>query len=196
MVLNVSSSTEGVLFLEAIQKQIRMVDIIADYFPGKVAIKFEGEKDKLKDALEIAKNIHLIIRGMLKQNVKGFFSYDIGFFSKMSGKTVPIKTLMRVLELKSYETYKESEILYSKINYKDLIAIIQIIDRTQNKIPYEVATSSLRDVIVILVIINGITTEEAINKLKRGKLVSEDEYKRLNLVVEPEQAIKKCLKIT
>ncbi len=63
MVLKINSTNEVIMFLEALQKQIKIVNIFADYYPGSVTIRFEGAKEKLKDAIEITKRIHQIVKG-------------------------------------------------------------------------------------------------------------------------------------
>ena len=64
------------------------------------------------------------------------------------------------------------------------------------EIPYEVATSSLRDVILVIAIAKNTTIDKAIASAKKAKIVEEDELNRLKLVVEPTQALEKCIKIT
>ncbi len=196
MVLNVNTSKEAILFLEALQKQVKIVDIIADYFPGKVNIRFEGAKENLKEAIEMAKRIHQIVNGMLYPDRADFYNYDIEFLSKTTGKTFPIKPLLQILELKGYETRREKDVIFSKIDYNDLLTLINQMDATMSEIPYEIATSSLRDVIIVIALAENSTIEQAISLAKNAKVVEEDDLNRLNLVVEPTQAIEKCLKLT
>ena len=77
MVLKINSTNEVIMFLEALQKQIKIVNIFADYYPGSVTIRFEGAKEKLKDAIEITKRIHQIVKGMLYPDDEEFYNYDI-----------------------------------------------------------------------------------------------------------------------
>ncbi len=195
MVLNVSTTNEAILFLEALQKQIKIVDIIADYFPGKVNIRFEGSKDNLKEALDLAKKMHQNICGMLYPDSNDFYVYDIEFLSKTTGKTFPVVPLLQILDIKGFESTRKNGSIIAKIDYKSLIKTITILDKTLNEIPYEVATSSLRDVIITIAVAKDMTAESAVEIAKKAKIVTKDELDRLNLVVEPKQAIEKCLKI-
>ncbi|NHK32104.1 MAG: DUF2067 domain-containing protein [Asgard group archaeon] len=193
IVLGISSTQEAIIFLEAIQKQIKIVDIVANYFPGKVTIRFEGAKENLKDALDMARNIHQLVKGMLYPDDDEYYSYDITFLSKVTGKTFPMKTLLRILQLQNYKTTRENGTLVSQINFDSLSNLIYSIDKVYNEMPYEVATSSLRDVLTILVIFKKINIDKAISIAKKQKVISEDELNRLKLAVEPDQAVEKCL---
>ena len=150
MVLSVSSTKEAILVLETIQKQIKKVDIIADYQSGKVNIRFEGAKDHLKDAVERAKNIHQTINGMLYPDADGFYDYDITHISKTIGKTFPVKILLRILELQGIESSRDENIIYSKMSYKPLTQLIIAIDTCLGSMPYEVSTKSLREVLATI----------------------------------------------
>ncbi|MBK5114296.1 MAG: DUF2067 family protein [Candidatus Heimdallarchaeota archaeon] len=196
MVLKINSTNEAILFLDAVQKQIKIVDIFADYYPGSVTIRFEGAKENLKNAIEIAKRIHQIVNGMLYPDRDDFYNYEIEFLSKVTGKTFPIKPLIQILEIKGYEPQREEGVFYSKIKYDSLLELIVLIDKVMSEIPYEVATSSLRDVILVMAITKNITIEQAIATAKKAKVVEEDELNRLKLIVEPAQALEKSLKIT
>ncbi len=195
MVLNVSSTKEAILLLEALQKQIKKVDIIADYNGGKINIRFEGAKDHLKEAVERAKNITQIINGILYPDADGFYDYEITYISKAIGKTFPVKILLRILEIQGIETSREENILYSKIAYNPLVTLINAIDACLSSMPYEVSTKSLREVLATIAVVKKLTIEEAIALAQKAKTTSEDEYNRLILSVEPSQAIDKCLKI-
>ncbi len=196
MVLKINSTNEVIMFLEALQKQIKIVNIFADYYPGSVTIRFEGAKEKLKDAIEITKRIHQIVKGMLYPDDEEFYNYDIEFLSKVTGKTFPIKPLLQILDYKGYEGHRKEGVFYSKINYNSLLGLITLLDKTMTEIPYEVATSSLRDVILVIAIAKNTTIDKAIASAKKAKIVEEDELNRLKLVVEPTQALEKCIKIT
>ncbi|MFW9923829.1 MAG: DUF2067 family protein [Candidatus Thorarchaeota archaeon] len=194
LILNIKTSQEAIIFLEAIQKQIKIVDIFADYIPGKVTIRFEGAKENLKEAIEIAKKIHQMVNGMLYPDSKDLYEYNIGFISKMSGKTFPLKVIERILTLKGFELSRENEILYTKIDYKNIMKVITAIDQMLSEMPYEVSTSSLRDVIVTIAIIKNITIQDTITLLKKTEAIKEDDLQRLILSMEPEQAINLSLK--
>ena len=196
MVLKINSTNEVIMFLEALQKQIKIVNIFADYYPGSVTIRFEGAKEKLKDAIEITKRIHQIVKGMLYPDDEEFYNYDIEFLSKVTGKTFPIKPLLQILDYKGYDGHRKEGVFYSKINYNSLLGLITLLDKTMTEIPYEVATSSLRDVILVITIAKNTTIDKAIASAKKAKIVEEDELNRLKLVVEPTQALEKCIKIT
>lgn len=196
MVLKINSTNEVIMFLEALQKQIKIVNIFADYYPGSVTIRFEGAKEKLKDAIEITKRIHQIVKGMLYPDDEEFYNYDIEFLSKVTGKTFPIKPLLQILDYKGYDGHRKEGVFYSKINYNSLLGLITLLDKTMTEIPYEVATSSLRDVILVIAIAKNTTIDKAIASAKKAKIVEEDELNRLKLVVEPTQALEKCIKIT
>lgn len=196
MVLKINSTNEVIMFLEALQKQIKIVNIFADYYPGSVTIRFEGAKEKLKDAIEITKRIHQIVKGMLYPDDEEFYNYDIEFLSKVTGKTFPIKPLLQILDYKGYDGHRKEGVFYSKINYNSLLELITLLDKTMTEIPYEVATSSLRDVILVIAIAKNTTIDKAIASAKKAKIVEEDELNRLKLVVEPTQALEKCIKIT
>ncbi|HUU79648.1 MAG TPA: DUF2067 family protein [candidate division Zixibacteria bacterium] len=195
MVLNIASTKEAILFLEALQKQIKIVDIIADYYPGKITIRFEGVKEKLMDALEITKNLHQMIYAMLYPNNSNYYEYNITQLSKMTGKTFPIQILLNVLEFQGYKAFKEEEAFLSTIDYDKLINVITLIDQTLTNMPYEVSTSSLRDVIATIAVAQGITNEEAISKARKIKIVEEDDLQRLKLSIAPDQALEKSLKL-
>lgn len=196
IVLKIHSTNEAIMFLEAVQKQIKIVDIFADYYPGRVTIRFEGAKEKLKDALEITKRIHQIVNGMLYPDDEEFYNYDIEFLSKVTGKTFPIKPLLQILDYKGYESQRKEGVFFSKINYNSILELITLLDKTMAEIPYEVSTSSLRDVILVLAIVKNTTIDQTIASAKKVKIVEEDELKRLKLIVEPTQALEKCIKIT
>ncbi|MCK5182696.1 MAG: DUF2067 family protein [Candidatus Heimdallarchaeota archaeon] len=196
MVLKINSTNEVIMFLEALQKQIKIVDIFADYYPGSITIRFEGAKEKLKDSIEITKRIHQIVNGMLYPDDEEFYNYDIEFLSKVTGKTFPIKPLLQILDYKGYKGHRKEGVFYSKINYNSLLELITLLDKTMTEIPYEVATSSLRDVILVIAIAKNTTIDQAIASAKKAKIVEEDELKRLKLIVEPIQALEKCIKIT
>ncbi|MHA1462309.1 MAG: DUF2067 family protein [Candidatus Heimdallarchaeota archaeon] len=195
MVLNVSSTEEAILLLEAIQKQIKKVDIVADYNFGKINIRFEGTKDQLKEAVERAKYINQTINGMLYTDADGFYDYEITYISKAIGKSVPVKILLRILELQGIESSRDENILYSKIEYNPLVKLINAIDTCLSSMPYEVSTKSLREVLTTIAVVKNLTVEKALALARKAKTISEDEYKRLILSVEPSQAIDKCLKI-
>jgi hypothetical protein len=172
------------------------VDIIANYFPGKVTIRFEGAKENQKDAIDMARNIHQLVKGMLYPDDDKNYSYDITFLSKVTGKTFPIKTLLKILQLQNYKTARENGTLITQINFDSLSNLIYSIDKVYSEMPYEVATSSLRNVLTILVIFKKITIEKAISVAKKRKVISEDDLNRLKLTIEPDQAIEKCLEKT
>ncbi|MHA1156319.1 MAG: DUF2067 family protein [Candidatus Heimdallarchaeota archaeon] len=195
MVLNVSSTEEAILLLEAIQKQIKKVDIVADYNFGKINIRFEGTKDQLKEAVERAKYINQTINGMLYTDADGFYDYEITYISKAIGKSVPVKILLRILELQGIESSRDENILYSKIEYNPLVKLINAIDTCLSSMPYEVSTKSLREVLTTIAVVKNLTVEKALALARKAKTIGEDEYKRLILSVEPSQAIDKCLKI-
>lgn len=195
MVLNVSSTEEAILLLEAIQKQIKKVDIVADYNFGKVNIRFEGTKDLLKEAVERAKYINQTINGMLYPDADGFYDYEITYISKAIGKSVPVKILLRILELQGIESSRDENILFSKIEYNPLVKLINAIDTCLSSMPYEVSTKSLREVLTTIAVVKNLTVEKALALARKAKTIGEDEYKRLILSVEPSQAIDKCLKI-
>ena len=196
MVLKINSTQEAILFLEALQKQVKIVDIIADYFPGRVNIRFEGAKENLKEAIEIAKRIHQIVNGMLYPDGDEFYNYDIEFLSKVTGKTFPVNPLLQILKLKGFETKRENGMFYSKITYNEILELITHMDKKMTEIPYEIATSSLRDLIIIIALAKNNTIEQAIALARKAKVVEEDDLNRLTLIVEPTQALEKCLKIT
>ena len=195
MVLNIASTKEAILFMEALQKQIKIVDIIADYFPGKVTIRFEGAKENLKEALELTKNLHQMIYAMLYPDKEGFYDYNIIQLTKITGKTFPLKVLLKILELKNFDTIRnEEDFFLSKIDYDSLIEIITLIDKTLADIPYEISTTSLRDIITIISVSQGLSNNESIAKAKKAKIILEDDLQRLKLAFEPEQALEKVLK--
>lgn len=194
VILGISSTQEAIIFLEAIQKQIKIVDIVADYYPGKVTIRFEGAKENLKDAIDLARNIHQTVKGMLYPDDEQNFTYDIAFLSKVTGKTFPIKTLLKILQLQNYKTTREDGTLITQIKFDSLSDLIHLIDKIYSEMPYEVATSSLRDVLAILVIFKNIAIDKAIDIAKRQKVISEDEFNRLKLTMDRDNAIEKCLK--
>jgi len=194
IVLSIDSTNEAIIFLEAIQKQIKIADIIANYAPGKVTIRFEGAKENIKDAIDMAKNLHQIVSGMLYPDSKDFYNYDLKFLTKITGKTVPLKTLMRILNRQGYEATREEGTINAKIDFKAMKELIILLDKTLGEIPYEVSTSSLRDVIATMIILNDQTSEEAIALAKKKKITKEDDLNRLILAMESEQALEKCLK--
>ncbi|MBN1328755.1 MAG: DUF2067 family protein [Candidatus Heimdallarchaeota archaeon] len=196
IVLNIATSKEAIIFLEAIQKQIKIVDIFADYYPGKVTIRFEGAKENLQDAIEIAKQIHKFVNEMLYPDNEGYYSFDLPFLTKVIGKSVPIKTLLRILNLENYEAIREDDKILAKCNFNTLSEIITKLDESLSNMPYEVSTSSLRDVLATIMIINKVEIETAIADAKKKKIVSKDDLDRLILTIEPEQALEKCIKLT
>ncbi|MHA1125621.1 MAG: DUF2067 family protein [Candidatus Heimdallarchaeota archaeon] len=196
IVIPIDNTQEAILFLEAVQKQIKMVDIFADYYPGKVNIRFEGSKDNLQEAIDITKRIHLITQNMLYPDQNGFFKYDIGHLSRTTGKTFPIKILVKVLTLDGFEATKKENNIISKIEFEKLQVVINKIDETISSIPYEVTTNNLRDVITIIALVKKITVEKAVALAKKTDIVKEDELQRLTLKFEQDQALEKCLKIT
>jgi hypothetical protein len=121
------------------------------------------------------------------------FSYDITFLSKILGKTFPVKTLLRILKLQEYNPIRTNGTIKTQIDYSSLTKLINEISKVFNEMPYEVSTSSLRDVLVTIVVIKNIALPEAINHAKKQKIIKEDELNRLVLDLEPEQAIEKCL---
>ncbi len=177
------------------QKQIKIVDIIADYYPGKATIRLEGDKERLKEAAEMVKNIHLNVCGMLYPDAGNFLEYNITFLSKVSGKTFPVSVLMKILELLDYESFREGDNIVSKIKYDEILELINSLDQTLAKMPYEVATTSLRDFVAILAIVLKLSYEEVFTLGKKAKVVKEDDLNRLSLAVELDQALEKCLKL-
>jgi hypothetical protein len=196
MVLNIDSTQEAILFLEAIQKQIKIVDIFADYYPGKVNIRFEGSKDNLQEAIDITKRIHQITQNMLYPDENGFFRYDIGHLSRTTGKTFPIKVLLKALTFDGFDATKKENDIITKIEYKELQKIINKIDEIMSSMPYEVTTNSLRDVITIIAFAKKISTEEAVTLARKNDILNEDELQRLTLKLEQDQALEKCLNKT
>ena len=61
------------------------------------------------------------------------------------------------------------------------------------EMPYEISTSNLRHVLATIAVIKNETLAMAISRAKKVKIVEEDEYARMKLVLEPEQALEKCL---
>ncbi len=196
IVLNIASSKEAIILLEAIQKQIKIVDIFADYYPGKVTIRFEGTKENLQVAIETTKQIHKYVNEMLNPDGEGYYSFDLPFLTKVIGKSVPLKTLLRILNLQNYEAIREDDKIHAKCDFNTLSEIINKLDETLNNMPYEVSTSSLRDVLATIMIINKIDIETALAEAKKKKIISNDDLDRLILTIEPEQALEKCIKIT
>ncbi|NHJ48954.1 MAG: DUF2067 domain-containing protein [Asgard group archaeon] len=196
LVLGIETTQEAIIFLEAIQKQIKIVDIYADYQAGKVTIKLEGTKDNLKDALDITQNIYLFVKDMLYPDKDEYFTFNIGFLSKISGKTFPVKTLLRILTLQDHDPSQVNGAIKTRMDYETLLALIGQLNQIFSEMPYEVATSSLRDVLVTIVLIKNITITDAIKLAKKKKIIAEDDLNRLKLSFEPEQAIEKCLKPT
>ncbi|MEA2070075.1 MAG: DUF2067 family protein [Asgard group archaeon] len=196
MTLNVSKSREAILYLDALQKQIKTVDIVADYYPGKIYIKFEGANEHLQDALEQAKRLHKIIKGMLYKNIEGYYTYYVPFLIKKTGKTFPIEPLVSLLELLEYETFKEEEKIYSEIKYNELQHVINLFLKALNEMPYAVSTSSLRNILAILAVYKKISVEEALDLAQKAAIIKEDAQKRLLLKMEPTQALKKCVQVT
>lgn len=196
IVLGISSTQEAIIFLEAIQKQIKTVDIIADYIPGKVTIRFEGAKENLNDALDLARNIHQMVKGMLYPDDNQNFIYDITFLSKVTGKTFPLKTLIKILQLQNYQAIQEDGVLITRINFESLSNLILLIDKIYSEMPYEIASSSLRDMLTILTISKSITINNAIDIAKKQKVITEDELNRLKLSIDPDNALEKCLEKT
>ncbi|NHJ84340.1 MAG: DUF2067 domain-containing protein [Asgard group archaeon] len=193
--LNIKTSKEAILLLDSMQKQIKIVDIIADYYPGKATIRLEGDKERLKEAAEMVKNIHLNVCGMLYPDAGNFLEYNITFLSKVSGKTFPVSVLMKILELLDYESFREGDNIVSKIKYDEILELINSLDQTLAKMPYEVATTSLRDFVAILAIVLKLSYEEVFTLGKKAKVVKEDDLNRLSLAVELDQALEKCLKL-
>jgi hypothetical protein len=196
MVLNIDSTQEVILFLEAIQKQIKIVDIFADYYPGKVNIRFEGSKDNLQEAIDIAKRIHQITQNMLYPDQNGFYIYDIGHLSRTTGKTFPIKVLIKALTFDGFEATKKENNIITKISYEKLEVVINKIDEIMSSMPYEVTTNNLRDVITIIALAKKTTAEKAIAFAKKTDIIKEDELQRLTLKYEQDQALEKCLNKT
>ena len=196
IVLNIDSTQEIMLFLEAIQKRIKIVDIFADYQPGKVNIRFEGSKDNLQEAIDITKRIHQITQNMLYPDDNGFFMYDIGHLSRTTGKTFPVKVLVKALSFDGFEATKKENRIITKIEYKELQVVINKIDEIMASMPYEVTTNNLRDAITIIALAKKITAEKAIALARKTDIIKEDELQRLTLKYEQDQALEKCLKIT
>ena len=194
IVLTISSTKEAIIFLDAIQKQIKIVDILADYYPGKVTIRFEGSKENLKSAIDTAKKIHLMVSEMLYPDNGDRYNYNLEFISKITGKTVPIKTLIRILNLKDYKTTRVDGVITSKIDFETLKKLIEKIRLTISEMPYEVTTTSLKDVLATIVIMKEETIEKTITRAKKAKIIKEDDLNRLQLAMEAEQAIETCLK--
>jgi len=176
IVLNIDSTQEIILFLEAIQKRIKIVDIFANYHPGKVNIRFEGSKDNLQEAIDITKRIHQITQNMLYPDDNGFFIYDIGHLSRTTGKTFPVKVLVKALTFDGFEATKKENNIITKIEYEKLQAV--------------------RDVITIIALAKKTTAEKAIALARKTDIIKEDELQRLTLKYEQDQALEKCLKIT
>lgn len=195
LVLKIESTKEAILFLEALQKHVKKVDIIADYYPGKVTIKLEGAKEHIQEELELVKELHKTVKGIIYSDYEGFFDYDLTFLSKMMGKTLPARLLEKILELKGYETIREDHIIISKIDYENFKNILNKLDKVLANIPYEVATTSLRNVLVIIALTKDVAIPKAIQLAEEQGIIKEDNYQRLKLKIEPKQAIKKCLKI-
>ena len=193
IVLNTSTTKEAILYLEALQKLIKKVDIIADYFPGKIQIRFEGAKEHLKESIEKAKLLHQTIINMLYPDDDGFYEFDITFLSQMTGKTFPVKTLMRILELMGYKITRDEEFILSTVDYQTLMGIISKLDEILASMPYEVSTSSLRDVLATIAVVQNLSVQGAIERATEAQVIQEDDYHRLSLVLELEQAIEKCL---
>ncbi|MBD3193106.1 MAG: DUF2067 domain-containing protein [Candidatus Heimdallarchaeota archaeon] len=196
LVLKIESTKEAILFLEALQKYVKKVDIIADYYPGKATIKLEGAKEHIQDELELVKELHKTVKGIIYPDYEGFFDYDLTFLSKMMGKSFPVKLLEKILVLKGYETIREDRTLISKVDYETFKNLLNELDRVLSNIPYEVSTASLRNVLVIIALTKDLAIPEAIQLANEQGIIREDDYQRLKLKIEPEQAIKKCLKIT
>jgi len=196
IVLNIASSKEAIIFLETVQKQIKNADIFADYYPGKITIRFEGAKENLQDAIEKTKQFHKFVSEMLYPDNEGYYSFDLQFLTKVTGKSVPLKTLLRILNLKNYEAIREEEKIHAKCDFNVISEIITRLDEALSSMPYEVSTSSLRDVLATIMITNNIEIEKAIAEAQKKKIISKDDLDRLILSMEPEQALEKCLKIT
>jgi len=196
IVLNIDSTQEIILFLEAIQKRIKIVDIFANYHPGKVNIRFEGSKDNLQEAIDITKRIHQITQNMLYPDDNGFFIYDIGHLSRTTGKTFPVKVLVKALTFDGFEATKKENNIITKIEYEKLQAVINKIDEIMASMPYEVTTNNLRDVITIIALAKKTTAEKAIALARKTDIIKEDELQRLTLKYEQDQALEKCLNKT
>ena len=196
IVLNIDSTQEIMLFLEAVQKRIKIVDIFADYQPGKVNIRFEGSKDNLQEAIDITKRIHQITQNMLYPDDNGFFIYDIGHLSRTTGKTFPVKVLVKALTFDGFEATRKENSIITKIEYEKLQAVINKIDEIMASMPYEVTTNNLRDVITIIALAKKTTAEKAIALARKTDIIKEDELQRLTLKYEQDQALEKCLNKT
>ncbi|MCF2142608.1 MAG: DUF2067 domain-containing protein [Candidatus Heimdallarchaeota archaeon] len=194
VVLKIDTTKEAILFLDTIQKQIKIVDIIADYYPGKVTIRFEGAKENLKDAAELSRTIYQNIRGMLYADPQGLYYYNLGFLPKLLGKAVPVKTLVQVLQLKAYKVDRSEESLITNVTFDELTNLIKAIDELMKKMPYEISTKNLRHVLATIALIKNESLPKAISRAKKAKIVEEDEFARMKLIIEPEQALEKCLK--
>ena len=194
MSVKIASTQEAIIFLETIQKQIKTVDIVANYYPGKATIRLEGAKENIKDAIEEVKDLHIIIADMLYPSSNGEYIYDIEHLTKMTGKTFPIKTLMKILELLGLQAIREDEKIVASINYKEMEKIISKIDMIMGNMPYEVATTSLRNVLTTIAVAKQISVEDAITWAKKANIIKEDDLQRLILTMESDQAIEKCLK--
>ena len=196
IVIKVANVNEAILFLEALQKQIKTVDIIADYFPSKVFIRLEGAKEHLKNAIGQVKELHQIVKSMLYPDLDNFFEFNLTFLSQMTGKTFPVKTLLRILTLQGYESFQEGDALITQAPYKTLEPLLSLLDTLLENMPYEISTASLRDVLATIAILREETVEDALVLAWAAAILKEDEYHRLSLCCEPEQAVEKVLKIT
>jgi hypothetical protein len=195
MVLNISGTKEAIMFLEALQKQVKIVDIIADYYPGKVNIRFEGTKDNLQEAIDITKRIHLITKNMLYPDENGLYQYDIEHLSRVTGKTFPIKVLLKIITLNGQNATRDENELITDLDFTTIKKIIQQIDEKMSEMPYEVSTGNLRDAVTIIAVVENITAENAVALARKKAIIEEDELQRLTLKYELEQALEKCLNI-
>jgi hypothetical protein len=193
--LTTKSSKEGILFLEALQKLVKTVDIIADYFPGKLNIRFEGNKDQLQDAIETANDIHRIVNGMLYPDIEGFYDFDIAHLNKIGRKSLPIQTLTQILQYKGYETFREENIIVTKATYQEMTAIMTALNNVLDNMPYEVATTSLKQVLATIAIVKELPVKKIIKEGKKAEIIQEDDLKRLSLAIEAKQAVEKYLKL-
>jgi len=193
VILKIDSTKEAILFLDTIQKQIKTVDIIADYYPGKVTVRFEGAKENLKDATEQARAIHLMIRKMLYPDLEGMYHYNLNFIPKLLKKTIPTKVLLRVLRFKDYKVEREEELLFTNVTFDALSSLIQTINDLLEEMPYEISTNSLRQVLTTIAIVKDEPLSKAIARAKKAKIVTVDDLARMKLIMEPDQALEKCL---
>jgi hypothetical protein len=193
MTISTENSNEAILYLEALQKQIKTVDIIADYYPGKISIRFEGTKDHLQEALEKAKDLHTIIKRMIYPDREGFYEYNLNYLMKVTGKTIPVKALMWALHYLKYPSQRSDHHIASEIEEKELKTLISSLDKKLEEMPYNVSTTSLRNVLAVIATVKKLTIEETITLAKDATIIKEDELQRLSLAIEPKQALEKVM---